>query len=219
MLFPAVEKALKKLNLKWTDFESMRSRPVTDYSEILERNGKGRLECSFKDLETNHSYKANLKKVNSTCTKKKQRNYRTKLYSKTGTKDLVLIDGNGNISNYFFNNNKNFMNEGLIRFIIKSRSGTLWTPERKRRILHEQSDEYPRKCGKVGTLSHILNSCPYCFREMTERHDDICRIIAQQLKHDEKKLIPLVDKKVKKFRSKMVGIVKLDYLMRKWMAP
>jgi hypothetical protein len=126
-------------------------------------------------LETKHPYKANLKKVNSTCTKKKQRNYRTKLYSKAGTKDLVLIDGNGNISNYFFNNNKNFMNEGLIRFIIKARSGTLWTPERKKRILHEPDDRCPRNCGKIGTLSHILNSCTYCFREMTERHDDICK--------------------------------------------
>jgi ribosomal protein S14 len=202
MLFPAIEKALEKLNLKWDDFKMMKRKTENDFGEILKRNNKCKLECPFGDKQTGVQYKANLKRVNATCNKKKQRNYRTKLYSKTGRKDLVLTEGNGNISNYYFNNNKNFMNEGLFRFLVKTRSGTMWTPERKHRILHDESDACPR-CGKTGRLSHMLNSCPNCFREMTERHDDICQIIAQQLKHEKKRLIPLEGNKKKKFKAKI----------------
>jgi hypothetical protein len=40
-------------------------------------------------------------------------------------KDLSLIESNGNISNFYFNINKNFIKEGLMKFIIKARNGTL----------------------------------------------------------------------------------------------
>jgi hypothetical protein len=217
ILFPAVKKALEKLNLKWMDFRTMERKTENDYGEILKRNGKGKLECLFMDKQTRAQYKANLKRVDATCNKKKQRNYRTKLYSKTGTKDLVLTEGNGNISNYYFNNNKKFMNEGIFRFMVKGRSRTIWTSERKHRILHDDVDLCPRGCGKTGTLSHILNSCPVCFREMVERHDDICQIIAQQLKHDKKRLIPLEGKKKKKFKTRIGwnSQIRLPFAQRK----
>jgi hypothetical protein len=81
------------------------------------------------------------------------------------------------------------MNEGYFRFLVKIRSGTLWTSERKHTVLCDPDNLCPRGCGKVGSLDHILNAYQYCFQEMTKRPDDICQIFAQQLKHDKKKKI------------------------------
>jgi hypothetical protein len=137
-----------------------------------------------------HATKRNKETTGQNCT--------LKLEPKT-----VMTEGNGNISKYYFNNNKNFMNEGLFRFMVKGRSGARWTPERKHRILHNDTDLCPRGCSKTGTLLHMLNSCPACFREITERHDDICQIIAQQLKHEKKRLIPLEGNRKKKFKARI----------------
>jgi hypothetical protein len=106
MLFPAVEKALEKVNLEWIDYKRMKNKEGNDFSEILKRNKKRKLECNFKDQHANHPYKALLKKINTTCNRKRQRRYRTELYSNLGTKDLILKKGNGSISNSYFNNNK-----------------------------------------------------------------------------------------------------------------
>jgi hypothetical protein len=43
---------------------------------------------------------------------------------------------NRNISNYFFNRNKNFINSGLFNFLVQMRTGMLWIGERLSRIYH-----------------------------------------------------------------------------------
>jgi hypothetical protein len=112
------------------------------------------------------------------------------------------MDKNANISNYYFNNSKNFMNEGLMKFLLKARSGTLWTPERKHQIMQEPNT-CPKECGHVGTLMHILNACPHTMNEMTIPHNDVAVILAQQLKKVNRQMIDLAENKKKSFKMKL----------------
>jgi hypothetical protein len=140
-----------------------------------------------------------LKKVCITCTRKNQRRNRVGLYSKYSTKDLALIEGNTNILNFLFNFNKKFVNEGVIRFMIRGRTNTLWTPERKARCIGKSESYLCSNCGinATGKLGHILNSCTHNFNEMTTGQNDVCKILAQPLKMFKKKLIDFTNSKGK----------------------
>jgi hypothetical protein len=202
LLYPAVQNALAKLDLKWIEFDKFLETDKHNYKPCLGYNAKGNSTCNFIDLKTKHPYEALLKKVNTSCTRKRQRHYRHELYSRPGTKDLALMDKNANISNYYFNNSKNFMNEGLMKFLLKARSRTLWTPERKHNIMHEPNT-CPKECGQVGTLMHILNACVHTMNEITIRHNDVVAILAQQLKKFSRPMIDLAKNKKKSFKMKL----------------
>jgi hypothetical protein len=102
------------------------------FEEIFEIDKKFRKICNFTDRLSQASFQSQLKKVCTICTRENQRKCRTKQYVKSRSKDLALIQGNGSISNFLFNNNKNFMNENVVRFMIRGRTNILWRPERRR---------------------------------------------------------------------------------------
>jgi hypothetical protein len=116
-----------------------------------------------------------------------------------------------------FNNNKNCRNEGQIRFIARARAGTLWIPERMHFVFNEKSNNCPRECGCIEILSHILNACPKCFREIAVRHNNISKILSQYLNKFKKQLITLEQGKKDevKFKIGWKSRIGLPYITEK----
>jgi hypothetical protein len=94
------------------------------------------------------------------------------------------------------------MSVGQMKYLLKARSGTLWTPERKHQFMHEPNT-CPKGCDHVGTLMHILNGCNRNMNEMTIRHNDVVAILAQQLKKFSRQMIDLSESKKKSFKMKL----------------
>jgi hypothetical protein len=76
-------------------------------------------------------------------------------------------------------------------------------PERKNRIIHDETGGVCQKCWEIIDLCYIRNSCAHNFPLITERYDDICRIIYQELKAYQHEMVNINDKPGKK--SKVNG--------------
>jgi hypothetical protein len=200
-----VEVVLKKLNIKWVEWEKFKEQDdVSKYNSVYYYNNNRKLQTKFQDLTSKKFLTCNLKSVNAASTNRKQRQQRKLLWTRPGTKDLSLMENTSNVSNFYFNNNKSMINEAVIRFLIKARSGTLWTPQRLNLIFKsKENDGLCKRCGKaIGTLSHILNSCEKSFDAMTDRHNDVVKIMAQSLKQNKNEMLNLAENKDNKYRGK-----------------
>jgi hypothetical protein len=81
------------------------------------------------------------------------------------------------VSNFFLGNCKAPMSDYWVRFVLKGRNDTLWTPLKRAQCYKEEYENRFCKCSTsdkkvVESLAHILNSC-LVFRGtlMTRRHD------------------------------------------------
>jgi hypothetical protein len=94
------------------------------------------------------------------------------------------------------------MNEGQLRFLVRARAGTLWTPERKGCCLG-MDNACIRGFRCIRSLAHILNNCNRAWNEMTEKHNDICRIIGQYLNKFKSQIISLEENKTQAMKLKI----------------
>ncbi|GMO18297.1 MAG: hypothetical protein Ta2E_09330 [Mycoplasmoidaceae bacterium] len=80
---------------------------------------------------------------------------------------------NSVISNFYIGNCKAPTKDYLLRFSIRARNDTLWTPAKKA-IMNRNNNPYcncqnHRYCNTL----HILNNCMFNMKGMTERHDKV----------------------------------------------
>jgi hypothetical protein len=78
LLYPAVKNALAKLDLKWIEFDKFLESDKHSYKPCLGVNAKGNPTCNFIDQKPKHRYEALLKKVNTSCTRKKTKTLQTR---------------------------------------------------------------------------------------------------------------------------------------------
>jgi hypothetical protein len=107
-------------------------------------------------------------------------------YSRFNTRNLITCLETG-ISNFYFRDCKAPLADGVVRFFVKSRAGIQFTPKRKHDILH-QGDGLC-KCGKVGTLKHMISCCLLRTVLMTKRHNNVAKIVAQAIEANNRKEI------------------------------
>jgi hypothetical protein len=72
------------------------------------------------------------------------------------------------------------ISNGMARFIIKGRNGTIWIPTRKH-FLFKEGDGMCPTCQKPGNLKQSIN---YCINKLTSfiyRHNNVGKIIAQAI--------------------------------------
>jgi hypothetical protein len=50
------------------------------------------------------------------------------------------------------------LSDGIAKFIIKGRNGTVWTPGRKHALFTEE-DGMCQRCQRIGNLKHYINCC------------------------------------------------------------
>jgi hypothetical protein len=81
---------------------------------------------------------------------------------------------NSRISNFYITNYNAPMSNALIRFALRCRNDTLWTPARKALIYGGNFDPCC-KCGnhRYADLLHIINNCAFNMEKMTKRHNMI----------------------------------------------
>jgi hypothetical protein len=90
--------------------------------------------------------------------------YNYENYSRFNTRDLINCLETG-ISNYYFKECKAPLAEGAARLIIKSRTGIQFTPKRKHNYLHTGTGLC--RCGKIGSVKHIIRYYPHRTSLMT----------------------------------------------------
>jgi hypothetical protein len=72
------------------------------------------------------------------------------------------------------------LSDGISKFIIKGRNGTVWTPERKY-ALFKEGDGMCQRCQRIGNLKHYINCCTSKLTSYTYRHNNVGKIIAQAI--------------------------------------
>jgi hypothetical protein len=92
------------------------------------------------------------------------------------------------VSNFFISNLKSPNADSLIRFTLRARNDTLWTPARKAMIFKENGPETNCSCWnrRFCDLLHILNNCAYNLKEMTVRHNMIQEVLVDAIKKHRK---------------------------------
>jgi hypothetical protein len=70
------------------------------------------------------------------------------------------------------------LSDGIAKFIIKGRNGTIWTSTRKH-ALFKEGDGMCQGCQRVGKLKHYINFCKNKLTSYTYRHNYVGEIIAQ----------------------------------------
>jgi hypothetical protein len=96
--------------------------------------------------------------------------------------------GNSKVSNFFISNSKAPNADSLIRFTLRARNDTLWTPARKAMIFKNVGIDTKCTCGnrRFCHLLHILNNCAYNMKEMTERHNLIQEVLVEAIRKHRK---------------------------------
>jgi hypothetical protein len=87
------------------------------------------------------------------------------------------------VSNFFISNPKAPNADSLIRFTLRARNDTLWTPARKAMIFKDYGIDTKCTCGnrRFCDLLHILNNCAYNLKEMTMRHNMIQEVLVEAI--------------------------------------
>jgi hypothetical protein len=100
------------------------------------------------------------------------RHYENLLKQKCRGRNFSTL-GNSKVSNFFISNPKAPNADSLIRFTLRARNDTLWTPGRKAIIFKESGIDTKCSCGnrRFWDLLHILNNCAYNLKEMAMRHN------------------------------------------------
>jgi hypothetical protein len=96
--------------------------------------------------------------------------------------------GNSKVSNFFISNPKAPNSDSLIRFTLKARNDTLWTPARKAMIFKNDGPDTRCTCGnrRFCDLLHILNNCAYNMEKMTVRHNMIQEVLVEAVRKHRK---------------------------------
>jgi hypothetical protein len=79
-----------------------------------------------------------------------------------------------------FNDTSAPLSDGIAKFIIKGRNGTVWTPARKH-ALFKEGDGMCQKYQKIGNLKHYMICCTNKLTSFTYIHNNVGKIIAQAI--------------------------------------
>jgi hypothetical protein len=92
------------------------------------------------------------------------------------------------VPKFFISNPKAPNADRLIRFTLRARNDTLWTPARKAMIFKDSGIDTKCTCGnrKFCDLLHILNNCGYNLKEMTVRHNMIQEVLVEAIRKHRK---------------------------------
>jgi hypothetical protein len=115
------------------------------------------------------------------------RHYENLLKQKCRGRSFCTL-GNSKVSNFFISNPKAPNADSLMRFTIRARNDTLWTPARKAMIFKNEGFDTRCSCGnhRFCDLLHILNNCPYNMKEMTQRHNMIQEVLVEAIRKHRK---------------------------------
>jgi hypothetical protein len=90
------------------------------------------------------------------------------------------------MSNFYIGNCKAPVSDALVRFSLRCRNDTQWTPARKALIFGKENHNPICDCGnhRIGNLLHILNNCDFNLGWMTDRHNAVQqRVVEAIAKH------------------------------------
>jgi uncharacterized protein YdcH (DUF465 family) len=95
---------------------------------------------------------------------------------------------NSQISNFYVGNGKAPLSNSFIRFALRARNDTLWTPAKKAALFGIEKHTPYCSCsnGRVRNLLHVLNNCNYHMTQMTERHNMVQDWIKEAVKKNRK---------------------------------
>jgi hypothetical protein len=108
--------------------------------------------------------------------------YGDRLCSMLGCGSIMIYLRNYRQSNFMFNYYHSSVKNGLIKFIVKSRTGQLKTPDKKYKIGFGDEESRYCKCKnhrEVCNILHILNGYKYYLPSYTRRHNWITGRIAK----------------------------------------
>jgi hypothetical protein len=90
--------------------------------------------------------------------------------------------------NFFISNPRAPNADSLIRFTLRTRNDTLWTPARKAMTFKEDGPDTSCSCWnrRFCDLLYILNNCAYNLKEMTVRHNMIQEVLVEAIKNHRK---------------------------------
>jgi hypothetical protein len=95
---------------------------------------------------------------------------------------------NSQNSNFYVGNGKAPLSNSIIRFALRARNDTLWTPAKKAALFGNEKHNPYCSCGnsRVCNLLHVLNNCNYHMTQMTERHNMVQDWIKEAVKKNRK---------------------------------
>jgi hypothetical protein len=133
----------------------------------------------FEDGVSREKIQGRVSRIHKTVTTHYKYRHIHTLYSRPSTNPLALTMYN-KISNFMFGDTSAPLSDGIARFIIKGRNGTVWTPARKH-ALFKEGDGMCQICQRVGNLKHFINWCTNKLTSYTYRHNNVGKIIAQAI--------------------------------------
>jgi hypothetical protein len=115
------------------------------------------------------------------------RHYKNILKQKCRGRTFCAL-GNSKVSTFFIRNPKAPNADSLIRFILRARNDTLWTPARKAMIFKDNGPGTSCSCvnRRFCDLLNILNNCAYNLKEMRVRHNMIQEVLVDAIKKHRK---------------------------------
>jgi hypothetical protein len=114
------------------------------------RKRKGKPYFLFRDGVSDEKIKGRVSRIHKTVTTHYKYRHIHTLYTRPSTNPLALTMHN-KMSNFMFSDTSAPLSDGIGKFIIKGRNGTVWTPARKHALFNE-GDGMSQKCQKIGNL-------------------------------------------------------------------
>jgi hypothetical protein len=147
-----------------------------DKQQLFKISEKNKKLYTFIYAKTRNGYKRRLSNIHEACANHYCYSHIDKLFQNGNTRYLAIIKEN-NMSNFMFSNGAALISDGLSRFLLRARTEKIYTLQRKAQIYH-QGDWKCQIWNKIENLKHYLNCCMKRGTRMTERHDNIGRILA-----------------------------------------
>jgi hypothetical protein len=154
------------------------------YKEFDESKGdnkkpKGKPYFLFEEGVSQEKISGRVSRIHKIVTTHYKYRHIHELYSQPRINPLALSMYN-KISNFMFGDGSAPISDGLAKFIIKGRNGTIWTRARKY-FLFKEVDGMCTTCQRPGNLKHFINCCTNKLTSFTYRHDNVGRVIAQAI--------------------------------------
>jgi hypothetical protein len=146
---------------------------------MITKKRKGNPYFLFRDGVSDEKIQGRVSRIHKTVTTHYKYRHIHNLYSRPSTNSLALTMHN-KMSNFMFNDTSAPLSDGVAKFIIKGRNGTVWIPARKR-TLFKEGDGMCQRCQRIGNLKHYINCCTNKLTSCTYRHNNIGKIIAQAI--------------------------------------
>jgi hypothetical protein len=113
---------------------------IKDKQQLFEISGKNKKLSIFIDTATRNQYEGRLSNIDAVYVDHYCYDLIGKLYTSGSTKHLTIILGN-NLSNFMFTNEEAQVSDGLDRFLLRVRTGMIYTPQKKHILSRRRWDK------------------------------------------------------------------------------